>query len=58
VTYEEHALQVGSNSQACAYVGIQKTDGTLAWGAGIQNDIIDASAYALIGAINRSGLVG
>ena len=57
VTYEEHALQVGSNSQACAYVGIQKNDGTLSWGAGIQNDIIDASAYALIGAINRSGLI-
>lgn len=57
ICYEEHALQVGSNSQACAYVGIQKKDGSVSWGAGIQNDIIDASAYALISAINRSGLV-
>ncbi len=57
ICYEEHALQVGSNSQACAYVGIQKPEGGVAWGAGIQNDIIDASAYALISAINRSGLV-
>lgn len=57
ICYEEHALQVGSNSQACAYVGIERQDGTVAWGAGIQNDIIDASAYALISAINRSSLV-
>ena len=57
ICYEEHALQVGSNSQACAYVGIQREDGAVAWGAGIQNDIIDASAHALISAINRSGLV-
>lgn len=57
ICYEEHALQVGSNSQACAYVGIQKDNGEIAWGAGIQNDIIEASAFALISAINRSGLV-
>lgn len=57
ICYEEHALQIGSNSQACAYVGIQEADGTVAWGAGIQNDIIEASAFALISAINRSGLL-
>lgn len=57
ICYEEHALQVGSNSQACAYVGVQREDGSVAWGAGIRNDIIDASAYALMSAINRSGLV-
>lgn len=54
ISYEEHALQVGSDSQACAYVGIQSQNGTVTWGAGIQNDIIDASAYALISAVNRS----
>ncbi len=53
--YEEHALQSGSNSQACAYVGIECSDGSTVWGAGIHNDIIDASAYALISAVNRSG---
>ena len=55
VTYEEHALQVGSNSQACAYVGIDVDGlaGTI-WGAGIKDDIIDASVYALISALNRS----
>lgn len=55
VTYEEHALQVGSNSQACAYVGIEVNGMEKAtWGAGIQNDIIDASVYALISALNRT----
>ena len=58
VTYEEHALQVGSNSQACAYVGIdvegaQKTT----WGAGIKTDIIDASVFALISALNRTHMI-
>ena len=56
-TYEEHALQIGSNSQACAYVGIEEPDGKMSFGAGIQNDIIDASAYALFSAINRSSLI-
>lgn len=55
VTYEEHALQVGSNSQACAYVGIdaEGVEGTT-WGAGIKTDIIDASVFALISALNRT----
>jgi 2-isopropylmalate synthase len=55
VTYEEHALQLGSNSQACAYVGVT-VDGEdgITWGAGIKDDIIDASAYALISALNRT----
>ncbi len=55
ISYEEHALEVGSNSKACAYVGIQMKDsGKVFWGAGIKTDIIDASAYALISAVNKS----
>ena len=55
VTYEEHALQIGSNSQACAYVGIEVEGMDKAtWGAGIHNDIIDASVAALISALNRT----
>ena len=55
VTYEEHALQVGSNSQACAYVGIEvEGSSSIVWGAGIKTDIIDASVYALISALNRT----
>ena len=53
-TYEEHALQRGSNSQACAYVGIEMEEGGLAiWGCGIKNDIIDASVCALLSAVNK-----
>jgi len=55
VSYDEHALESGSNSQACAYVGIQ-VDGSdeVIYGAGIHTDIIEASAYALISAVNKA----
>ncbi|MBQ9234705.1 MAG: 2-isopropylmalate synthase [Lachnospiraceae bacterium] len=55
VCYEEHALQQGSNSQACAYVGID-VEGMdkIVWGTGIKNDIIDASVFALFSALNRT----
>ena len=52
-TYAEHALQHGSNSQACAYVGIDMADGKTTWGCGIKNDIIDASVCALLSAVNK-----
>ena len=52
-TYEEHALQKGSNSQACAYVAIAGDDDQLYWGVGINDDIINASVLALISAVNR-----
>ena len=53
VTYSEHALEQSSSSRAIAYVGIQKPDGTLSWGAGIDCDIIKASIDALVTAINN-----
>ena len=52
-TYQEHALEQSSSSKAIAYVGIRKTDGTLAWGAGVDQDIIRASIDALVTAINN-----
>ena len=55
IVYEEHAINRGSNSKACAYVGIQMKDsGKVFWGAGIQDDIVVASTYALISAVNKS----
>ncbi|MGN0394265.1 MAG: 2-isopropylmalate synthase [Coprococcus sp.] len=57
ICYEEHSLQIGSNSQAVAYVGVETPDGRVTWGAGIKNDIIDASVYALISAVNRTGIL-
>lgn len=53
ICYEEHALQHGSNSQACAYVGIEAPEGVVTWGCGIKNDIIDASVCALLSAVNK-----
>jgi 2-isopropylmalate synthase len=57
VSYEEHSLQVGSNSQAVAYVAIEDAAGKVTWGAGIKDDIIDASVHALISAVNRTGVL-
>lgn len=57
ICYEEHALQTGSNSQAVAYVGLETMDGSVTWGAGIKDDIIDASVFALISAVNRTGIL-
>ena len=53
VTYQEHALEQSSSSKAIAYVGIRKPDGSLAWGAGVDPDIIRASIDALVTAINN-----
>ncbi|MFI3326421.1 MAG: 2-isopropylmalate synthase [Clostridia bacterium] len=53
-TYTEHALTTTSSSKAIAYVGIKLADGTYSWGAGVHNDIMDASARALVSAINRA----
>ena len=51
--YQEHALERSSSSKAIAYVGIRKPDGTMAWGAGVDPDIIRASIDALVTAINN-----
>lgn len=53
VTYKEHALTSGSNSQAVAYVCIDDGTGKLLWGAGVNEDIIAASISALFSAVNR-----
>ena len=42
-----------TGAKDCAYVGIKKPDGTLAWGAGVDADIIRASIDALVTAINN-----
>ncbi len=50
--YEEHSMGKNSLALASAYIGICK-NGKLYWGAGIDKDIIKASAYALSIAINK-----
>ena len=53
LTYSEHALEIGQNSRAMAYIGITADNGHITWGAGMDTDIITASLQALISAINR-----
>ena len=51
--YQEHALERSSSSKAIDYVGLRKPDGMMAWGAGVDPDIIHASIDALVTAINN-----
>ncbi len=53
LNYTEHALDLGSSSQAVSYVGITDDSGKVSWGAGIHDDIITSSIYALFSAINK-----
>ena len=50
--YEQHALSAGSFAQAISYVGVEK-DGKTYWGAGENSDIIQASVFALVSAVNN-----
>ena len=51
-SYDEHALERHSNSEAVSYVGIS-ANGKTVWGAGRHTDIIVSSIYALLSAINH-----
>ncbi len=53
LTYNEHALEIGQSARAIAYISITAEDGNIYWGAGMDTDIITASIFALISAINR-----
>lgn len=54
--YEQHAVSRTTSSKAMSYVSIM-VDGQIIWGAGLDEDIIKSSIYALMAAINRSGLL-
>lgn len=51
-SYEEHALERRSTSEAVSYVGIS-ANGKTVWGAGKNTDIIVSSIKALLSAINH-----
>lgn len=51
--YTEHALEIGSKSQAVSYIGIKATNGTAYWGCGIDADIMVSSVKALFSAVNH-----
>lgn len=53
--YEEHSLSRNSNAIAICYVGITTgDDDKLTWGVGTDEDIIKASIYALVNAVNKT----
>lgn len=56
-TYSENATELGSKSRAMCMIGITLADGTISWGAGVDTDIIYASIYALVSAINNAGII-
>ncbi len=51
-TYEEHALERHSNSEAVSYISIVY-NGKTCWGAGRHSDIIVSGVRALVSAINN-----
>src|SRR5699024_7785160 len=53
LTYKEHALTIGSSSQAISYVGFRGEDGEIYWGSGIDSDIIESSVKGLFSAVNK-----
>ncbi|MDG5787119.1 2-isopropylmalate synthase [Evansella sp. AB-P1] len=53
LVYKEHALEVGSESQAVSYVGVTSQNGTVYWGCGIDVDIMTSSVKALFSAVNK-----
>lgn len=53
LVYKEHALEIGSGSNAVSYVGITALDGAVHWGCGIDADIMTSSVKALFSAVNN-----
>lgn len=53
LVYTEHALEIGSGSNAVSYVGITALDGAVYWGCGIDADIMTSSVKALFSAVNK-----
>lgn len=52
--YTEHSVQENcSDSTAAAYIGLEKEDGTMSWGAGTDTDITRAGIHALLSAYNN-----
>jgi 2-isopropylmalate synthase len=54
VDYSEHAIGVGADAQAAAYVECRIEDGGTVFGVGIDTDIATASVRAVLSAANRA----
>ena len=55
--YSQHALDIGSKSQAISYIEVKTADGRAAWGAGLHTDTNTSAVLALISALNRSEMI-
>jgi 2-isopropylmalate synthase len=53
LVYKEHALEIGSRSNAVSYIGVTDSNGTVHWGCGIDADIMNSSVKALFSAVNN-----
>lgn len=54
LTYDEHGISKGADSNAITYLSFKDSSGKEVWGVGIDKDILTSSIYALFSAINRN----
>lgn len=54
ITYDEHGISIGADSEAITYLSYKDENGKEIWGVGIDSDILKSSIYALFSAINRA----
>ncbi len=54
VDYQEHAIGVGGDAQAAAYVECRRPDGRVIFGVGIDSDVATASVKSLLSAANTA----
>ena len=54
LTYDEHGITKGADSNAITYLSFRINDGKEVWGVGLDSDILTSSIYALFSAINRA----
>ncbi|MFN4141341.1 2-isopropylmalate synthase [Aestuariivirga sp.] len=52
--YREHAMGMGANASAVAYVELRLADGTSLFGVGIDKNIVVASLKAVLSGVNRA----
>lgn len=52
--FTQHSMQgQGSHSVAASYIGLERPDGKMFWGAGTHTDVIKASSKALLSAVHN-----
>ena len=58
VDYREHAMGMGANATAVAYVELRVSDGATLFGVGIDKNIVVASLKAVLSGVNRAAKRG